>query len=105
MDPAEPYPLALVIVEHDPGFTLSSLARACGSEREALVALVEAGVLDPSGADPQSWRFPAPALRTARTAVRLLRDLEMDPADVALVLGLLARIERLEAQLRRSGLR
>ncbi len=97
------FPLELVVVDADPSFTLSGLCRACGSEREALIALVEEGILEPSGADPESWRFPAPALRTARTATRLARDLELDPAGVSLVLELLERIDHLEASLRRFG--
>ncbi len=105
MEQSARFPLDLVIVEVDPPFTLGALSRACGSEREALIALVREGILEPAGDDPDSWRFPAPALRTARTATRLARDLELDAGGVALVLDLLARIDQLEAQLRRGGLR
>jgi chaperone modulatory protein CbpM len=105
MELPEPIPLERVAVDVDPGFTLGSLCRACGVERATLIALVEEGILDPAGADPESWRFPAPALRTARTATRLAHDLELDLAAVALVLDLLTQIEMLEARLRRSGLR
>lgn len=103
MEQSARFPLEIVIVEADPSFTLGTLSRACGSEREALITLVREGVLDPAGDDPDSWRFPAPALHTARTATRLARDLELDPAGVALVLDLLARIDQLEAKLRCSG--
>jgi chaperone modulatory protein CbpM len=103
MEQSSRFPLAHVVVDADPSFTLGELCRACDGEREALIALVEEGFLDPAGADPESWRFPAPALRTARVATRLARDLELDLAGVAIVLDLLARIDELEARLRRSG--
>jgi len=103
MEQPAPAPLQLVLVDTEPSFTLGALCRACASERGTLIALVEEGILAPAGADPESWRFPAPELRTARTATRLARDFEMDLGTVALVLDLLARIEGLEARLRRAG--
>ncbi|MBL0087496.1 MAG: hypothetical protein IPP44_12660 [Ideonella sp.] len=45
-----------------------------------------------------------PALRTARTALRLSRDLQLGVAGVALVLDLLAQNEALRSRLRREGL-
>lgn len=95
----------VVLVETEPGFTLVGLCRACGSGREALVAMVDEGILEPAGANPESWRFPAPSLRTARRAARLAQDLELNTIGVAVVLDLLARIEELEGRLRRAGLR
>lgn len=93
--------LEVLLVDPEPSFTLSALSRACGSERATVIALVQEGILEPAGTAPDSWRFPSHALRTARLALRLARDLELDLASTALVLDLLARIERLEAQLHR----
>lgn len=101
----ERLPLALVVVSAEASFTLDGLCRACGSERATLIALVEEGILDPAGTDPESWRFPNRALHTARIAKRLTDDMELDLAGLALVLDLLTRIDLLEARLQRCGSR
>jgi chaperone modulatory protein CbpM len=92
-----------VLVEEAIEFTLVELSRACQVEREQLVALIEEGVLEPSGADREAWRFHGAALRRARSALRLTRDLELNPAAAALVLDLLDEIAALKSQLQRRG--
>jgi len=94
-----------VIVEEHVEFTLIELGRASGADAEQLRALVDEGALTPRGAGPDDWRFGDDALRRARTALRLTRDLELNPAGAALVLDLLDRIDALEARLRRLGAR
>lgn len=93
--------LNAVVVEGDSAFTLPSLCRACGLESTQLIDLVDEGVLQPLGGSPETWVFAGPALRTALAARRLMRDLEIDCASVALVLDLLAEIDALRAQLNR----
>jgi chaperone modulatory protein CbpM len=63
------------------------------------VALVEEGVLDANGAEPVQWRFSGATLYRAQRAVRLARDLEINPPGVALAMELLERIRQLEAAL------
>jgi chaperone modulatory protein CbpM len=92
------------VVEREMQFTLAGLSQASGSDRQFLIGLVDEGVLQPNGADPQSWQFDGQCLRAARTASRLARDLQMDLAGIALVLDLLQRIEALDARLRRAGI-
>jgi len=94
-----------VIVEETMQFTLIDLCRACRAEREQLIALVDEGVLQPSGGTPQEWVFGGPSLRRARAALRVGRDLDLNPAGVALVLDLLDEIEALRARLQRLGQR
>jgi chaperone modulatory protein CbpM len=94
-----------VLVEQELSFTLVELSRACLADTEQVVALVEEGVLTPSGDDPQRWRFDGATLARARAALRLARDLELNAAGTALVLDLLDEIDRLRAQLRRLGVR
>ena len=93
-----------VVVEGDTVFTLPSLCRACGLDSRQLMALVDEGVLDPVGRTPQEWVFGATALRTALAAQRLMRDLEMDLAGVAMVLDLLEENAALRSQLHRMCL-
>lgn len=93
-----------VLVEEEVHFTLLELSRACRADSAWLVALVEEGVLSPTGADPQQWRFSDTSLRRARAAQRLARDMELSAAGTALVLDLLDEIEALRARLRRAGI-
>ncbi|MBT9458634.1 MAG: MerR family transcriptional regulator [Burkholderiaceae bacterium] len=93
-----------VIVEQTLYFSLGELCRACRAEAEQLMALVEEGVLEPAGNGPEDWQFAGPSLRRAHTALRLTRDLELNPAATALVLDLLDEIEALRSRLRRAGL-
>ena len=103
MDESESFVIDGIVVEDSLFFTLADLCRACGAERSQVLALVDEGVLQPVGNGPQDWRFGGPSLRTARTATRLLRDLELGIAGVALVIELLAEVEALRAQLRQAG--
>ena len=98
-------PVHGVIVEEAMQFTLVDLCRVCRAGREQLIALVDEGVLQPGGSTPQDWVFSGPSLRRARAALRVGRDLELDPAGVALVLDLLDEIEALRARLQRLGAR
>jgi len=92
-----------VLVEEEVQFTLVELSRVCGTDSEQLLALVEEGVLTPTGDDPGQWRFGDTSLRRARAALRLTRDLELNAAGVALALDLLDEIEALRSRLRRLG--
>jgi chaperone modulatory protein CbpM len=78
---------------------IEALGRSLRCEAELIVALVHEGVLEPQGASPAEWRFGAAALLRARRAVRLARDLDINPPGVALALQLLDEIRRLEAVL------
>ncbi len=69
-------------------------------ERDWVAELVEAGILEPRGATPEQWSFPGSALPRARTAARLVHDLGVNVAGVALVLELLEERSRLEQRLR-----
>jgi chaperone modulatory protein CbpM len=87
-----------VLVEQDLEFTLLELSSVCRIDSAQLIALVEEGVLLPSGDAPEHWRFAGTALRRARVAARLTRDLEMSAAVAALVLDLLDEIEMLRSE-------
>jgi chaperone modulatory protein CbpM len=63
--------------------------------------LVEEGVLEPAGRDPQRWRFHGISVRRVRCAQRLEQDLGVNVAGAAVVLDLLEELERLRSRLRR----
>ncbi len=95
--------IAGVLLDESSDLTLEELSRACGVERRVLVAMVEEGLLEPVDRSLAPWRFRGSALRRARTALRLQRDLEVNLAGTAMILELLDEIDRLERRLHRLG--
>lgn len=103
MSNADSQPVCGVIVEEEIQLTLVELSRACRAPEAHVIAWVYEGVLEPVGEAPQDWRFTGPALRRAKLALWLTRDLEINPPGVALALDLLDDIAALQAQLQRFG--
>jgi len=93
------------VVEEQVQLTLVELCQACSAEEEHVLTWVFEGVLEPVGESPQDWRFSGESLRRARLALRLSRDLEINPPGVALALDLLDEIAELRARLQRVGVR
>ena len=87
------------VLEDLTGLTLDDLCRACGAPAPLLVELVEEGVITPCDSTDGEWRFTGMHLRHARVAVRLQRDLGVNPAGAALALQLMDELEQLRAQL------
>lgn len=85
------------LVEEELTLTVDELSGACAVERERIVELVEHGLLEPPVGSAQ--RGGGHALRRARIALRLQRDLGLNAAGATLVVELLERIELLEARL------
>jgi chaperone modulatory protein CbpM len=80
--------------------SVDELSRLCAVDRTYIVELVEEGVLSVVEVDATEWRFPGSALRRARTALRLQRDLEINLPGVALALELLEELEELRRELK-----
>lgn len=78
--------------------TLAELSGVCRVREQQIIDLVEEGVIEPA-VWQRDWIFPATELRRARRAIRLQRDLDINPAGVALVLDLLEEVEELRARL------
>lgn len=87
------------IVENEVHMTIVELAEATRTPEDLIMAWVSEGVLSPAGASPQDWRFSGDSLRRAKTAARLMRDLELNSPGVALALDLLDEISQLRQQL------
>ncbi len=86
------------IVEEETVLTLDELSGICAVERRRIVELVDEGVIEARA----EARFDGEALRRARIAVRLQRDLGLNVAGTALAIELLERIDALERRLRGS---
>jgi chaperone modulatory protein CbpM len=93
--------LSGAVVEEEIHLTLVELCRVCRVPEEQVRDWVGEGVLEPSGASPEEWRFAGAMLQRSRVATRLARDFELGASGVALALDLLEQIEDLRARLRR----
>lgn len=93
--------LAGFILEDQDELTLDDLCRACAAQSELIVDLVHEGLLVPMGEAPEVWRFTGVHLHRATVAVRLQRDLGVNPAGAALALELMDELDSLRRQLHR----
>jgi len=80
--------------------TVRDLSRMCAVDERHIVEFVEEGVLTVVGVNTVEWHFSGAALRRARLALRLERDLELNLAGVALALELMDELEQLRRELR-----
>ncbi len=78
--------------------SLGDLSRMCAVEERHIVEFVEEGVLHVVDVSTE-WRFTGDALRRARLALRLERDLELNLAGVALAVELIEEISQLRREL------
>jgi chaperone modulatory protein CbpM len=93
-------PLAGEIFEEAGELSVGDLSRMFSVEERHIVELVEEGVLTVVTVDTTEWRFSGAALRRARVALRLERDLGINVQGVALVLELLDEIDQLRRERR-----
>lgn len=75
--------------------TTRELCEEMHLSRQTLIELVEYGIVEPQGGDPDSWRFDPHWVCVTRRAVRLHRDLGIDWPGVAVIVDLIAQRERL----------
>jgi chaperone modulatory protein CbpM len=90
--------LTVSIIDDDTLLTLQDLSRICSVDERHIVEFVDEGVLSAMAVNTSSWHFNGTALRRARLALRLERDLELNMAGVALALDLMEEIERLRRE-------
>jgi chaperone modulatory protein CbpM len=87
------------IFEESALLSVEDLSRMCAVEERHIVEFVEEGVLTAVEIDTAEWHFSGAALRRARLALRLERDLELNLAGVALALELMDELEQLRREL------
>ena len=63
-----------------------------------VIEIVEHGILEPQGRQPDEWLFDSAALSIARRAVKLHHELQLEWDGVALALNLLEELERVRAE-------
>lgn len=92
--------LSGVVIDEGTEITIVQLCRSCAVQAETIEAMVEQGILEPSGKRGHHWYFPATSVKRMRIVLRLQRDLDVNLAGAALALELLERIDRLDSRLR-----
>lgn len=95
--------VSVTILEEQTGLTLLEVCQACAVRAEAIVELVDEGVVAPLGREPHCWRFTGLHVRRATVALRLQRDLGLNLAGAALALELLDEVEVLRQRLHALG--
>jgi hypothetical protein len=80
---------------------LEALAREAGMHPDLVRRLLALGLLEPAGGTSRAPFFPRDAAARLAQAARLRRDLGLNYAGAVLACDLLARIDDLEARLRR----
>ena len=75
--------------------TLTEVTQSIHLSEQALITIVDYGIVQPRGRRPADWRFDPPMVTTLRKACRLQRDLELDWAGTALALELLEQVQAL----------
>ena len=80
--------------------TVTELSRVCALSAAELDELIGYGALAPLRATPQEMLFSAEWVMPLRRAARLRRDLDLDLFAVAILLGMIERIDGLESELR-----
>jgi chaperone modulatory protein CbpM len=91
--------LSGAILEESAELTVKDLSRMCAVDERHIVEFVEEGVLNVVEINTTEWHFTGAALRRARLALRLERDLELNLAGVALALQLMEELEHLRREL------
>ncbi len=84
-----------VVLDEHFRLTLVEVCQLCDVSAETVIELVNEGVVEIQGSEPQDWRFDAVAFQRLKAALRLERDLGVNPAGAALALDLLEELQML----------
>jgi chaperone modulatory protein CbpM len=98
MSPSDEPALTGTLVDQSATLSIKDLSRMCNVEERHIVEFVEEGMLNVVEVRSE-WHFTGDALRRARLAVRLERDLELNLAGVALALDLIEELQQLRREL------
>ena len=87
--------------EESQHLTIIQLCNRCRISSSDLLELMQEGIIERQPLQKKSPRFSLDMVERVQRAQRLMRDLELNIAGVALAMQLLDRIDFLEKQLRR----
>jgi chaperone modulatory protein CbpM len=99
MSPADDPAFPATLFDESMILSIQDLSRMCAVDERHIVEFVEEGVLNVVNIRSE-WHFTGDALRRARLAVRLERDLELNLPGVALAVELIDELAQLRRELR-----
>jgi len=90
---------SLKIISHDFSVSFTELCEAANMSADYLEELIAYNIIKPnSGNSAEDWKFSSNSIKVVNKAIRLHRDLEIEWADIALVVDLLDEIDQLETE-------
>lgn len=100
MDKDEMSANEIQVLDENIVYSLQEICSICDMQTEFVIEMVNYGVIEPRGTEPQTWQFDAQALRRSKTALRLRRDLDVNLAGLALTLDLLDELNDLRQRIK-----
>lgn len=88
------------IIDETIELSLNELAQRCAVETHIIIEMVEEGVLEPQGEQPDEWHFSGPDLIRLHRALRLQQDLDVNLPGIALAMELLEELDELRSRIR-----
>ena len=77
---------------------LNELCKITFMPKSTIIDIVEHGIVEPSGDEPETWLFDVHMIVTTRKALRLHRDLEINWSGIAFALMLIDEMEQLREE-------
>ncbi|MEO6409813.1 MAG: chaperone modulator CbpM [Burkholderiaceae bacterium] len=93
-----------VCLGDDAWLEIDEIALACQVEPHFVELLIDEGMVQPARTDT-GWRFGSDELARVRRIRRLQRDFDANLQSIAVMLDLLDEVDRLQAALRRVGIK
>ena len=78
--------------------TLTELTQSVRVTTDTVITIVDCGIVQPRGEQPQQWLFEPQMVKLIQRAGRLQRDLELDWPAVALALDLIEDLHKLREE-------
>ena len=92
---------SVTIIDENNLLTLEEICRAIHADPDLIIQLIEYRVIELKGASQNNWQFDHLCLKRARLARNFYYDCEVNLAGIGLLMDMLDKIDRLEAQISR----
>jgi len=79
-------------------FSFQELCTVTALPSQTIIEIVDQGIVEPEGSDPETWLFNSQMLSVTKRACRLHDDLEIDWSGIALAISLLEELEQLRQE-------
>jgi len=79
-------------------FSFEELCDVTELSSHIIIEVVEHGIVEPEGNDPETWSFDMQMVTVTKKACRLHNDLGIDWSGIALAISLLDEVEQLRSE-------